>query len=382
MVRRETGVLSVGTMAASTLDVLGIEKGRSRAALVLVAIIAVIMTVIALKQAASVFVPFVCALYLIAVFWPVYARLAERVGRGAAAVGSLIGLLAVMTGVGWGLYEAGEHLADGAQQYEGTFAEMKTRSIEMAQSVGLDIGAISSGTGPAFSKPMETAGKFVGGFLTGGMLAIAFFALGLVEVRKYGRRVRSARPQDYRRVHDIAEEVARQFQRYILVRTFIGLLTGAGVVLAAWLVGLDFPVVWGLVNFLLNYIPTLGSILGVVPPTLFALVQFESFGMAALVLATVGGVQLIMGNYVDPLIQGKYMKLSPVVVLLAVTFFGWLWGVVGALLAVPSTVFIVIVCRQFDSTRWIARVLASVEEEGEEDEEDVAESQGVPDAAE
>jgi predicted PurR-regulated permease PerM len=97
----------------------------------------------------------------------------------------------------------------------------------------------------------------------------------------------------------------------------------------------------------------------------FALVQFESFTMAALVLATVGGVQLVMGNYVDPLVQGRYMKLSPVVVLLAVTFWGFVWGIAGALIAVPLTVFAVLVCREFESTRFIAELLASVDEENE-----------------
>lgn len=338
----------------------------------LIAILTVIMAVVALKQAASVFVPFVFALFLIAVFWPVYAGITDRIGRAAGAILSLVALLAIMGGLGFVLYETGEHLVDGAKQYEATLSDMRARAVSMAKGVGLDISAISAGSGSAFSEPMKTAGEFVGGFLTGGTLAIAFFALGLLEVRKYGRRIQQARPDDYPKTRDIASEVAREFQRYVLVRTFIGLLTGASVVLAAWLVGLDFPFIWGLVNFLLNYIPTLGSILGVIPPTLFALVQFESFGMAALVLATVGGVQLIMGNYVDPIIQGKYMKLSPVVVLLAVTFFGWLWGVAGALIAVPLTVFIVIICRQFDSTRWIARVLARVEDEDDDDDDEQA----------
>lgn len=353
---------------------------RSRVAIVLLAILTVVIAVMAFKQAASVFVPFVFALFLIATFWPVYAWLSSKLGRMAGVLLSLTALLALMGGLGLGLYEAGEQLVDGAEEYEATFSTMRSRAVSLASEVGLDIGAIGSGS--ALSKPMKTAGEFVGGALTGGILAIAFFGLGLVEVRQYGRRVERARPDAYPHVRCIAYEVARQFQRYVLVRTFIGLLTGVGVTLAAWAVGLDFPIIWGLVNFLLNYVPTLGSILGVIPPTLFAAVQFESFGMAALVLATVGGVQLVMGNYVDPLLQGKYMELSPVVVLLAVTFFGWLWGVAGALIAVPLTVFIVIVCRQFDSTRWIARILASVQDGEPAEGEDASSHEAPPEAAE
>jgi predicted PurR-regulated permease PerM len=77
----------------------------------------------------------------------------------------------------------------------------------------------------------------------------------------------------------------------------------------------------------------------------------------------VGGVQFIMGQYIDPLLQGKYLALSPLVVLLSVTFWGWLWGVAGAFIGVPLTIGIVIACNHFERTRWIATLLADVKDE-------------------
>jgi predicted PurR-regulated permease PerM len=96
---------------------------------------------------------------------------------------------------------------------------------------------------------------------------------------------------------------------------------------------------------------------GVVPPSLFGLVQFSGWE-AALVPLGVAGVQLLMGHFVDPLLQGRYLALSPYVVLVAVTFWGWLWGVAGAFLSMPITVGIAVACQQSERTRWLATFLA------------------------
>ena len=125
------------------------------------------------------------------------------------------------------------------------------------------------------------------------------------------------------------------------------------------MIGLELWWLWGLLNFLLNYIPTLGSFLGVIPPALFALVQFDGdWSMVLAAVGVVGGVQLVMGNWIDPLVQGKALELSPLVVLFTVTFWGWVWGVAGALIAVPLTVLIALVCAESERTRWIAILLA------------------------
>jgi predicted PurR-regulated permease PerM len=124
-------------------------------------------------------------------------------------------------------------------------------------------------------------------------------------------------------------------------------------------------------NFLLNYIPTLGSILGVIPPVLFGLVQ-GGWRLGALALVAVGGVQLVMGTLVDPRLQGRYLRLSPLVVLFSVAFWEWLWGIPGAFIGVPLTVGLVITLARFESTRWVAVLLSDVDGEGE----------GEPDAGE
>ena len=110
---------------------------------------------------------------------------------------------------------------------------------------------------------------------------------------------------------------------------------------------------------------TLGSLVAIFPPVLFAFIQFDGFTMPLLVLAGVGGIQLVMGQFVDPRLEGKYLELSPLVVLFSVAFWGWMWGIAGAFIGVPITVALVIACNQFERTRWIAALLADVDQDEE-----------------
>jgi predicted PurR-regulated permease PerM len=117
--------------------------------------------------------------------------------------------------------------------------------------------------------------------------------------------------------------------------------------------------VWGILNFLLNFVPVIGNIVGIVPPVLFAFVQFGGWQMPALVLVGFVILQLSISNVVYPLLQGKQLSLSPLAIIVAMTFWSWVWGIAGALIAVPLTAAIVIICGQFDRSRWIGKLLSA-----------------------
>ncbi|WP_265584482.1 MULTISPECIES: AI-2E family transporter [unclassified Coleofasciculus] len=127
-----------------------------------------------------------------------------------------------------------------------------------------------------------------------------------------------------------------------------------------FVLGVDLAFVWGLVAFVLNYIPTLGSIIAVIPPTLVALV-FEGVGIGIATLIGLAVIQVVMGNFIDPRVQGKSLQLSPFVALISIVFWGWVWDISGAILGVPMTVAIILLCQEFKSTRGIAIVLGEVE---------------------
>jgi len=132
-----------------------------------------------------------------------------------------------------------------------------------------------------------------------------------------------------------------------------------GIASALWplLLGLDLALVWGVLNFLLNYIPVIGNLLGILPPTLYAIIQFGDWTMPALVFAGFCVIQITISNFIYPLLQARSLALSPVAVVLALAFWGWVWGIAGALVAVPLTAAFVIACEHFASTAWVARLL-------------------------
>jgi predicted PurR-regulated permease PerM len=140
------------------------------------------------------------------------------------------------------------------------------------------------------------------------------------------------------------------------VKTWVSLLTGVLAGVALLIIGVDYPLLWGLLAFLLNYIPTLGSIIAGAPPTLLALVQF-GWKRALIVVAVYVAVNTVMGNVLEPRFMGKKLGLSTLVVFLSMVFWGWVLGPVGMVLCVPLTMLVKIVCGESKELRWASVLL-------------------------
>jgi AI-2 transport protein TqsA len=151
----------------------------------------------------------------------------------------------------------------------------------------------------------------------------------------------------------------RQIRRYLGTTLATIILTGVASSLWSWMTGLELVLVWGILNFLLNFVPVIGNIVGIVPPVLFAFIQFGGWQMPLLVFAGFVVLQMTISNVVYPILQGKQLSLSPLAIIVAMTFWSWVWGIAGALIAVPLTAAIVMICAQFDRSRWIAKLLSS-----------------------
>lgn len=135
----------------------------------------------------------------------------------------------------------------------------------------------------------------------------------------------------------IGETVLRQVQRYLVVKTLISLLTGATIGVSAALLGVDFAAFWGLLAFALNYIPTIGSIVAALPAVAVASLQLgleRGLALAGVYLAA----NVALGSVADPILIGRQLRLSPIVILVSLVFWGWTWGLTGAFLAVPLTI--------------------------------------------
>ncbi|MDH3206788.1 MAG: AI-2E family transporter [Gemmatimonadota bacterium] len=152
-------------------------------------------------------------------------------------------------------------------------------------------------------------------------------------------------------------KVVTEVQTYLGIKTVVSLATG--LVIAAWaaVLNLDFPVLLGLVAFMLNYVPTVGSILAAIPALLLSLILFGTVGHAVLVGLGYVVVNTLFGNILEPNLMGRRLGLSTLVVILSLLFWGWVWGPLGALLSVPLTVVVKIWLENTPDLKWVAILL-------------------------
>lgn len=159
-------------------------------------------------------------------------------------------------------------------------------------------------------------------------------------------------------VSGILDSMERSIAKYLGLKTLVSLITGILSYLVLLIIGIDSPVFWAFLIFILNFIPTIGSLIATTFPAFFCLLQFGEFGPGVLVLVFVGAVQLIVGNVIEPKLMGNSMNLSALVTIIALSFWGAVWGVTGMILSIPITVIMVIIFSQFPSTRPVAIMLS------------------------
>jgi predicted PurR-regulated permease PerM len=147
------------------------------------------------------------------------------------------------------------------------------------------------------------------------------------------------------RIKQVTEEVVLQVSRYLTIKFLISFATGVSVTIGLSIIGIDFPILWGVISFILNFIPNIGSIAAGVGVSLFSLVQFWPHpGPIIAAMAVMLLVNMVLGNILEPKIVGDNLDLSPFVILVSLLAWGWLWGFAGLILAVPMTVIVKILC--------------------------------------
>jgi len=158
---------------------------------------------------------------------------------------------------------------------------------------------------------------------------------------------------------DVRDSITRRIRDYLGIKTAVSVATGLISYAILEMIGVKYAALFGFIIFLLNYIPTIGSLIGVAFPALLALVQFDTLIPFATVVVTLGVVQFSIGNILEPRLMGTSLNLSGLVIMLSLALWGAIWGVTGMVLCVPLTVIVMIVCAQFPSTRSVAILLSS-----------------------
>ena len=206
---------------------------------------------------------------------------------------------------------------------------------------------------------LVTASGSFARFFSNTVLVLIFLVFMLLGKPFYEYKVKAAFPaKRSRKIIKVIGSIARQIGHYLTIKLVISLITGFLVWLSCFAIGVDFAVTWGALAFFLNFVPTLGSIIASIPPVLLALVQFYPSCWQAVVTAIcMLSIQQVMGSFIEPKVQGDNLNLSPVVILIALVFMGWLWGIPGALLSVP--IVAKIVCENIDALKPLSVMMGS-----------------------
>jgi AI-2 transport protein TqsA len=323
-------------------------------------VIAILLGLAGLKWSMAATMPLAFAIFLIALCWPIREVLNRHVGATFSYIGATLALLTVLALLAGAVYYTAQDLASGLPKYVQNLQDLLGRLRDWLQGHGLPA--------PQQMVPQAAIGRLAQRLVTdlywwGGyaLLILALAILGLPAVAALRRSVERiwGGSETGREVVCTTREAASKVQRYLATATLTSAITGILSSLVAVAVGLDFAFLWGLMAFVLNYIPTLGSVIAVIPPTLFAFLQFQNLLLPLIVFLALSVMQIVMGSFVYPTVAGRNLEVLPVVLLFSLAFWAFIWGVPGSLLATPLTITIMIVLREFDSTRWLPELLSN-----------------------
>lgn len=329
----------------------------------LMAVIATILIVWALKATRPISMPLAFAFFIVILVHPLQSYLERRLPRWLSLIIVLLLLLSILGLAVGALTLSAEIIEPKLPEYADRLQQMRETFQSWANSRSIPIPQFNQSNG-SFN---QLTSRAIGGIrailsaLSLFVLVISLLVLLLLEVSQYHHKVRRAFPsRTSDRLIDAVGSTSEKLRRYLAVMTLTSFLTGLLTVVWCWILGVDLAFVWGLIAFVLNFIPTLGSIIAVIPPTLVAFV-FQGVGIGIATLVGLAAIQVVMGNFVDPRLQGRTLQLSPFVALVSIVFWGWVWGIPGAILGVPMTISIVLLCQEFEATRGIAIVLGESE---------------------
>jgi AI-2 transport protein TqsA len=325
-----------------------------------VGIIASVAIAFAAYQASSVFAPLALAIFVIAIVWPLQSRLQLHMPKLVALGVTLFLTTAVCIASAslavWAFSRVGQSLiVDSARYqalYHGVVAWLDDHGVSVAGlwaehfNVGWLLGAAQFLTGR------------INTTLTFWLIALTYLILGLLEVDDIRCKIRALNNCEMARVLlDGSAATAMKFRKYMLVRTQMSAVTGLLVGAFAWITGLPFAAEWGVIAFVLNYIPYIGPFIATLFPTLLAMTHFESWEAVLGMFVGLNIIQFAVGNYVEPRLAGSLLSVSPMVVLFAIFFWTFLWGLFGTFIGAPIALAIISFCGQHPSSRWVADLL-------------------------
>lgn len=364
---------------------------------ILLGVIAVILTGAALHALGAVMIPVVLAFFMALIAAPVDTWVRSKAPASVAWLGEVGAVLAVLAALGIfaggiamaavqatavfdglpdGVMHAVQQAATGgeAEETARTAGDALTQQVasqdasndETPTLFGMPLSEIAGTIGGQAVGMMAGVAKLIvastGTLITGLVLVVLLMALMLAERGRW-QRLMSNELNDRMEgeVEDALAQIAHKLRIFIVTRAALGLVTAGFYGLWLWLFDVDLLLVWMLLAVLLNFIPTIGSIVAGGLPVLYTLVTRDP-GTVAIIALGLFALEQFLGNVVDPYVQGKQVSVSPVIVLIGLLVWGWVWGITGTLLATPMTIVVLVVCAHIPATRTFALMLSDMDD--------------------
>jgi predicted PurR-regulated permease PerM len=320
-----------------------------------------VLAVAALYFARSILAPVACSLFFIAIVWPLQSALQARMPKLLALAVTVLVTLFVATMLGsmliWSFSRVGQWVINDAARFQALY----TQAADWLERHGVFVTTLlaESFNVSWIVAAVQAVGGRTSSLVSFAIITFVFTVLGLLEVDVIRMNFELIPGGETgRRLMRTGADIAAKFQKYMLVRTAMSALTGVVVWGFALIAGLELATAWGVIAFVLNYVPFIGPLVATVFPAIFAIAQFESWRLAIIVFSCLNLIQFMIGSYLEPRIAGAALSVSPFLVLFAVFFWSFLWGIPGAFIGVPIVIALLTVCEQGQSTRWIASLLS------------------------
>jgi len=322
---------------------------------------ALVIVVAGMRVASPIIVPFLVSVFIAIVTAPVVRWLQERglpvwLALSVVIFGIAIVSLGIVALIGGSVNDLSQKLPE----YRDQLLELKERSIDWLEEHGVKVKQQAEQEGLDASRLLgfltstvnSLSSVFGNIFLI--LLTVVFL---LIEATTLPAKLHAMPGDDEARRRRLAK-ITHDIRRYMVIKTWVSLLTAAPVVLLLLVLGVDYALMWGLLAFILNFVPNIGSLIAAIPAVLLALLQL---GVAPAVYAALGYVAInsVVGNLVEPRMMGRGLGLSTLVVFVSLVFWGWVLGPVGMVLSVPLTMIVKLYLECSESTKWMAVMLGN-----------------------
>jgi len=314
-----------------------------------------------MKAAAGIIVPFLLAVFIAVITTPLLLGMQKRGIPAGIALLILILALVVLTTVGTvAIVKSLTDLVKELPQYQTALQEKTIEALQWLKSKGVEAPEkeILKVLNPqAAIKVLGNTASAMSALLGNIFLIVLIAIFMLLEAAALPAKLREL-PSKSSVLSDRMPQMVDNLRHYMGLKTVMSAITGVLVTIWVAVLGISSPLIMGLLAFVLNYIPNIGSIIAAIPAVILALVML---GVGKAVLCAIGyiAINMLIGNFLEPRVMGKGLGLSPMIVVITMVFWGWVLGPVGMLLSVPLTMTVKIVLDSFEETEWIAVLLGS-----------------------